>query len=61
MATICEIKGVRGIKYRAQVRIHQNGKPAYSEAQTFAKCGQAEQWADKHKAHARAFGSTFGK
>lgn len=58
MATISEIKGVRGTKYRAQVRIHQNGKLAYSEAQTFAKRWQAEQWADKREAHARAVGDS---
>ena len=56
MATITEIKGRKGTKYRAQVRIFQAGKLAYSEAQTFEKRWQAEQWAEKREADARVAG-----
>lgn len=56
MATITEIKGKKCTKYRAQVRIFQAGKMAYSEAQTFNKRWQAEQWADKREADARVAG-----
>ena len=44
--------GREGAKYRAQVRIFQAGKLAYSEARTFEKRWQAEQWAEKREADA---------
>ncbi len=49
MATVTKIRRSDYIKYRAQVRVKEEGKVIYSKAQTFNSKKAAEVWAMKHE------------
>ena len=50
MATITPIKGKKGIRYRAQIRIRRGGRVVYSESRTWAKRAMASAWAKRREA-----------
>lgn len=50
MATITQVKGKTGVRWRAQVRIRRKGVIVYSETYTSAKRSQVEAWAKKVEA-----------
>jgi integrase len=46
VATITTVKNRKGITYRAQIRRFEDGALVYSEAKTFPKRSQAQEWAN---------------
>ena len=56
MASISRLKRKKGTVYRAQIRIHRDGRLAHSEAATFSTRAAARRWADAREDQLKAPG-----